>query len=171
MPGLPDNANIQTYNGFAKVNYQALPPSNPLTDWDNPSLGQCTSDVAGLTQTGCRFMVQMTLAATTGALVLVQYQAVWKNATSTLPVLARTTTGVFTITNPTLVSDEYQASIGYDLTHTVNLTMPVMAVVQGSTVYHVQVTPTSGNVTTVYVFDSSSAASDAVGATIVVGMR
>jgi hypothetical protein len=119
MP-LPNRQTIETYDGQTKIN-GLIPPSVQSTDWDNPSLGACTSDVAALGQTAPRFLCRIQLAATTGALVLTVWYAQWGNVTTQTPVLTRTGTGLFTVTLPPVVSDEYDASVGESNNITVNL--------------------------------------------------
>lgn len=101
---LPNSSTINTYGAQGKVNYQVLPPSNPSTDWDNTMLAPGIADIANLTLTAPRFIARLTLAATTGGLVLNNWFSVWQNATPTTPVLTRTGTGVYTITLPVNVS-------------------------------------------------------------------
>ncbi len=68
-----------------------------------------------------RFWCRMTLGASTGALSILQWFANWSNVTTTSPVPAFVSTGVFTITLPTQVNDEYDASLGANANIPVNL--------------------------------------------------
>jgi hypothetical protein len=166
----PNTSNISTYNAFGKQNYNNLPPSNPVVDWDNPSQAQCSSDVAAIGQTNPRFVCKITLAATTGSLVLVSWWAVWQNVTPTTPILTRNTTGQFTITLPTVVSSEYQASIGNANTENVNLSQPIGAGLTGTTFGFVNVN-CSGNIVNFNTADNTGTASDLVGQTIYLAVR
>lgn len=123
MPFLPDRDTGATYGALSKQDYQNNPPADPVTDWSNPLIAPAFCNVAGLTQTAQRVAVQMTTGTSDGYLILNSWAAVWGNITTTAPVLHRVSTGVFTITFPTVVSDEYNASIGIMNNHTVNLTM------------------------------------------------
>jgi|ERR1017187_2365495 hypothetical protein len=158
---LPNIDTGSTYGALAKVNYSAVPPANPQYDWSNPLLAPAICNVAGITQTIDRVQVQMTLAASTGALVLNQWYAVWKNVTTTAPVLARTTTGVFTVRMPSMVSDEYDASIGTTLNNTVNLQMGRGNIESPTVMCSIHVSCVA-NVITILTFNSGGA-SDLVG--------
>lgn len=118
---LPNRDTASTYQALAKQNYLAVPPSDILTDWDNPSLAVGICNIAGITLVVSRVVVQMTLATTTGGLILNNWYAVWKNCTPTLPTLNRISQGIFTITLPAAVSDEYNASVGVVNNNAVNL--------------------------------------------------
>jgi hypothetical protein len=148
MASLPDIETISSLGGFAKKNYQNLPPANPITDFDNTLLGAALGDVAELTQTAPRVIIQMTLASTTGGLVLNNWFANWKNVTPTVPVLRRTSAGIFTITLPSTVSDEYSASVGLPNTHTVNLFSGV-GNLEGATSLYSAAVSCVGNIITV----------------------
>jgi hypothetical protein len=166
MP-LPASSTISTYDGAGKVNDQSLPPANDQLDWSNPQLATGIGDVAGLTQTTPRIWVRLTLAASTGALVLNNWRAVWQNVSPTpVPILARTGTGVFTITLPTFVSDEYDQSIGVDNNIQVNLIAAVGSI-EGSTPGFINC-QASGNVITLHAFSSAGSANDLVGLTVTV---
>lgn len=164
MP-LPASSTISNFDGDNKVN-GPIPPAIQATDWDNPSLGRATSDVAGLGQCAPRFTARLTLASTTGGLSLVQWRAVWQNVTTTTPILARTGTGVFTITLPTFVSDEYDFSLGTANNIAVNF-FAGDGNIEGSTAGMIQVSA-SGNVVTIHTFNSSGSANDLAGVTIFV---
>lgn len=162
---LPQSSDASNYDALNKVNDQQLPPTDHTLDWDNPSLASAVCDVAGMTQVSDRFWCRLTLAASTGALTLVEWHAVWDNVTTTAPILARSTTGVFTITLPTMVSNEYDASFGTVNNVAVNLKTGVgnmeSAVSAGINV------SCSANVITIRCFNpATAAASDFVGNTI-----
>lgn len=162
---LPQYSDASNYDAKSKVNDQNLPPVDHTIDWDNPSLASAVCDVAGITQTVPRFRCRLTLAASTGALALISWKAVWGNATITPPVLARSTTGVFTITLPTTVADEYDASLGISNPISVNLESGV-ANMEAAVAACLNVS-CSSNVITLRGFNPSTlAASDFVGNTV-----
>jgi hypothetical protein len=165
----PDNSTITSYDAFAKVNDQNLPPTVPTVDWQNPLLAQGVSDIAAIGTSSPRFNCRITLAATTGALVLVYWDAVWANATSTIPTLSRTSTGLFTITTPSVVSDEYFASVGIINNHTVNL-HKANANFEGTTFGFINCSA-SGNVITLNTANTSGSANDMVGVTVSITAR
>jgi hypothetical protein len=158
MP-LPNRQTIETYDGQTKIN-GLIPPSVQSTDWDNPSLATCTSDVAALGQTAPRFLCRIQLASTTGALVLTTWFAQWGNVTPQTPVLARTGTGVFTITLPTVVSDEYDASVGISDNITVNLFAASANLDNISGTFGFINAQASGNVISIACADTTGAAND-----------
>ena len=163
---LPNRSSASTFGALNKVNYQNIPPANLSTDWDNPSLAQAVSDVAALGLTAPRVVCRLVLGASTGALSLATYLTQWMNATSTVPTLARVSSGVFTITLPTVVSDEYDSSFGITNNITVNL-VAANATLEGSTPGFLTASA-SGNVITVRTFNSSAAANDMVGSTVAI---
>ena len=160
---LPNKATISTYNGFGKID-SAVGPTNPLTDWSNPALGGAVSDIAALGQTAPSFICRITLAASTSALTLNNWYAQWMNVTNTLPVLTRTSTGVFTVQLPSLVSSEYSASVGVTNNITVNL-FAASASLEGTTFGFINASA-SGNLITIHTANSSASANDLVGTTI-----
>jgi hypothetical protein len=165
MP-LPSRSTASTFDAINKINSANIPPAVQQTDWDNTKLAPAISDVAALGQTAPRFWCRLTLAATTGALVLVSWKAQWGNVTLTTPVVARTGSGAFTITLPTTVSDEYDASLGV----TNNITLALLAAdagVEGAVSYDVNASA-SGNVITLNTFNTSGTANDLVGVTVFV---
>lgn len=163
---LPQRSNINSFDAAGKINYQLLPPVNPLTDWDNPSLARAASDVAGLGLTAPRIWVRLTLASTTGALVVVGWQAVWGNVTMTPPIPARSATGAFTLTLPTVVSDEYDASTGVTNNITVNL-LAAHGSLEGSTFGHINCSATA-NLITIYTANAGGTANDLAGVTVLI---
>jgi hypothetical protein len=165
MP-LPNRSTIANFGGYGKLNNANLPPSNPTTDWDNTLLGACTSDVAALGQIAPRFWCRITLAATTGALVLNSWKAQWINVTSTTPVLARTTTGIYTITLPVNCSDEYDSSLGLTGNITINLSAASSSL-EGST-FGFSNASASGNVITISTANTSGSAADLTGSVLFV---
>jgi hypothetical protein len=163
MP-LPDLQSGSSYLGpvVNKIDYQNLPPANSKTDLSMPLVAQGFCDLAGLTQTCFQAAVSFTTAATTGALVLNSWYATWGNATEVAPTLARTGTGVFTITFPTVVSDEYNLANGLANNHTVSLHLGLGTINSSSTFGFCNVAALN-NVLTVYLANTSGSASDLVG--------
>lgn len=165
MP-LPNRSTISTFDGDNKINNPNVPPANQATDWDNTKLAPAISDVAGMGLTAPRFWARLTLASTTGGLVLLNWQAVWGNVTTTTPVLARTGTGVFTITLPTVVSDEYDASLGLNNNITLSLN-GATAMMEGLVPCFLNA-QASGNVITLGTWNSAGSANDLSGHTLFV---
>lgn len=165
MP-LPNRSTGSTYDCINKINNQQVPPAVQATDWDNTKLAPAISDVVGMGLTAPRFWARLTLAASTGSLVLVSWQAVWGNVTSTTPVLARTGTGTFTITLPSVVSDEYDASLG----QSDNITLALQAATCGieGTTFGFSNAKASGNVITLNTASSGGSANDLAGVTVFV---
>ena len=120
MP-LPARSTIADFDGDNKINYATIPPANQATDWDNTKLAPGISDVVALGLTGCRFWCRVVLNTTTGGMSIPTWYANWTNVTSTAPVPSRVGTGNYTITLPSMVSDEYDASVGTTNNITVNL--------------------------------------------------
>lgn len=155
---LPEVDAITTYGG---IKTSLAPPTDPRTD---RSAEECTiayADIAAMTHTVRRCWARVTTAASTGAMVLVDHNAVW--GTGTAPTLSRSSAGVFDIQWPTTVSDALSES------HTTNLRAAESPQVEGATDYHAQATLTDGRTMRLYVFDMAGVASDAVGTTIFVG--
>jgi hypothetical protein len=167
----PQNANSYLSPFVPKYNYQQLPPQ-PQTNQDQTLLSPCMVDVSCLGLTSFKCVTQFTVAASTGAMVLNNYGALWLNATNTAPILARSTTGTYTITWPQMVSHEYTAN----LTPPVIDNIPVIFTFGFATITALQggyVQPyvsVSGNVITVKLYDTAAALFDAVGSVINVGV-
>ena len=160
---LPSRSTISSYDGQNKVNSVGIPPAVQSTDWNNPLLAACTSDVAGMVQTAPRFWCRVVLAATTGGMSISNWEANWINATSTAPVPAHSSTGVFTITLPTTVSDEYDASVGLTNNVSVNL-IAASGSLEGSTAGFINCSA-SANVITINTFNSGGSANNMAGTT------
>lgn len=172
MPAAPNVTNISTYNGSGKKNYANVPPASLITAFDNPSLATALGDTSSMLQTAVRWMCRFQPAATTGAIVLLSSWAQWGNVSSSLPTsfVRNGSTGSFTITLPTMVDSEYQASIGNHLTETVNLSQPVGASYEG-TVYGFINVNCSANVINIQLADHTGTASDMVGQNVWLSVR
>lgn len=163
MP-LPNRSTISTFDGDNKINSPNVPPANQATDWDNTKLAPAISDVAGLGLTAPRFWGILTCGASTGSLSMPAWQAVWKNVTPTVPVLARLGPGLYTITLPTIVSDEYDASLGLSNNITLSLQAAHGTIQNLGGDFGFVSVQASGNVITVNVGNVSGTPSDTVGA-------
>lgn len=151
---LPDADSLSTFGG-PYSNY-GVAPVDPTTDVDAAFFNKMAADVAMASRMVSRCSVAF--AGSASAPTVASFEAVWKAATGTSPTPARTGTGTFTFTFPTSVNDELGVS------HVLNLTS-AEARAEGSTLYPCQASA-SGNVITVYVFNSAGALNDAVGVTI-----
>jgi hypothetical protein len=113
-----------------------------------------------MTHTAIRAWVEMTLSASTP--LLVAWDATWKgNASNAAPALARTGTGVNTITFPATILDEILAgSPGYTAAGwTLNLRAGWGNDRAGSAaLWAVRVVPTAANVLTVYTWTGGALA-------------
>lgn len=161
---LPNKSTASSYLGgvLAKVNNQNLPPDNQNTDYDNTTIRYAFADVAALTQTAPQAVCVITLATSTGGLVLVSNKTLWGNITTTAPALSRVATGLFTITYPATVSNEVDASIGITNNITTNFACAIAQMQSGSTLAFAQATA-SGNVITLNCFNSGGSANDLAG--------
>lgn len=155
---LPSNDSFSSFGG-QKSNY--APPENPATDYDATLLNVALCDVAEMTRTALRGWVRITLAASTGALVLSDWEAVWKGGSfsPTVPTLVRTTTGVFTITFPVSIVDENGKTV------TINLRRS-SAQIEGNTFGFSQSTVTAANIITLYTANSGGSPNDLVGSVV-----
>jgi hypothetical protein len=162
---LPDKDAGSTYGALNKLDYQSLPPADPITDWSNPLIAPAFCNVAGATQTLPRAYLSATLNASDGYIVLNNFGAVWINITTTAPVCHHVSTGIFTFTWPTVVSDEYNASFGIYNNHTVNFTKGFGNLENPGELSSVHVSATA-NVITVKLFNHSNALSDFSGKTL-----
>lgn len=167
---LPLSSNINTVGASGKVNYQGLPPSDLTTAWDNTTLAPAIADIANASLTDIRLILQVTLATSTGAMVLNNWWAVWQNATATTPILSRTTTGIFTFTMPVTVSDQYSQSIGNPSSIPVNLLAGVAGIATASTFGFCSVV-CSTNVVTLYTAGTNGSASDLNGTVVNILVR
>lgn len=167
MP-LPSRSSGSTFGALNKLNNTNIPPANPVTDWDNTQLAPGICDIAALGQTAPRFFARLTLAATTGALVLLNWKAVWGNVTTTTPVLGRTSQGIFTITLPTTISNEYDASLGTTNNITLNLLAAKASLETNNSQFGFSNASASGNIITINIADNAASLSDLVGKNVFV---
>jgi len=163
---LPDRDSGSSYGALNKLNSQNLPPSNLQTDWDNTTLAPAICNIAGLTQVSPRFVCRVKLATSTGGMSILSWYSVWNGATGTNPVASRSSTGSYTITLPTTVSDEYNASFNVVGNHTVAL-LGATGASEGTTYCSLQCSAV-GNVITVNSFNSSNVLSDSTSIALIV---
>lgn len=164
---LPDKDSGSTYGALSKVDYQNLPPADPTTDWSNPLIAPAFCNVAGMTQVIPRANLSITLNATDGYIVVNNWNAVWGNITTTAPVPHHVSTGVYTFTFPTVVSDEYNASLGLLNNHTVNFTKGFGNLENAGELHAVSVSA-SANVITVKLYNHSNALDNFAGKVLTV---
>lgn len=162
---LPDKDTGSSYGALNKVDYQNLPPADPTTDWSNTLIAPAFCNIAGMTQVLPRAGIQFTSNATDGYIVLNGWNAVWASATNTAPVIHHVSTGIFTITFPTVVSDEYNASFGLFNNHSVNFTKGWGNIENPGELYSISVSGTA-NVLTITMYNHSNALSDFSGKVI-----
>ncbi len=158
---LPDVDTNATYAG-SLFDYSA--PVDPTTDRPAAGANPAYANVAMSTHTIARCWTRFSPQGT-GTPILaaagVQCDAVWFTATPTLPVVARSGVGIYTVTWPTTVQDEIPP--GYPgaaaSNHNVNLRASKTNV-EGNALWFPQSQPTSANVLTVWIFNTSFALAD-----------
>ena len=160
MPITPDIATLANDLGGTLVNY--APIEDPTTDLDAGFDNNSRCMVAMMSHTAPRSWAKFTTAATTGALVLNAHDAMWGSSLGVAPALARSSTGVFTLTYPTTVNDELQPPYGPNA-HTVNFRWGTASDRSATAGYDIKAVPTAANVLTVYVRDSTNTLVDAAG--------
>jgi hypothetical protein len=128
---LPNRSTASQFGATGKVNDQLNPPAITTIDWDNPSLARAIADVAALGLASVRFWCRVTTNST-GTITLNNWWAQWANATTTAPTVSVFATGIFIISVPTQVNDEYDLSVGVSTPITVNL-LAARASVEGAT--------------------------------------
>lgn len=153
---LPSQDSFSTFGGL-KQDYDAI--VNISTDYSAVSnLNPAFVDVSMMTRTAIRSYVRFTTSATIPTLNT--YEACWREFTTTQPVLARTGTGVYTITFPTTVSD------GIGDTNYVNF-QSCLPKVEGNSFALVQGSITSANVLTIYTATTGGTPSDLSGTAVI----
>ena len=133
------------------------PVRDPTTDVDASCGNKWMAAVAGMTNTSYRAWAHITLNGSATP-VLVAHAENWAPGT-TAPTPAYSTTGTFTLTYPSTVSDEIPLGYaGYTGPTAINLRGGSGQVRFAGTFYQVSVVPTSANVATIYVLSSGSLA-------------
>ena len=163
MSPLPDVDSFASVGG-ALFNY-GIGPIDTSTDRDAAGANVAYWDATAMTATCVRAWARFTLNGTATP-ALVAHNSVWGNAVGVQPVGAYSgSTGVFTITWPVNVSDGIPNGLpGYIGPHTLNF-RDGWANVIGATYFGRQVSITSANVATLYVFNSGGAAANPGSAT------
>jgi hypothetical protein len=126
---------------------------DPTTDMDAGAGNKLMAAVSGMSLTRLATWVKFTPNGSS-APVLNLHSELWKNVGLAIPVVARSTTGTYTITYPTQVSDEITiGNAGYTGLVTLNLQAGFGQSRAGSaSVWIVSVVPTSANVLTAYLY-------------------
>lgn len=156
----PDIDSLATYGG-AMADYESV--QDPTTDLAAAYWNKLAASVAAMTHTAPRAVRRFVGHATTPAdpssgLV---HDSQWGSSSGVKPTVTRNGTGDITITWTSSQTDELGVS------HTLNLRY-AKGYAEGATAYHVQCSCPTANTVSVRIFDMAGAASDAVGATIVV---
>lgn len=154
---LPDIADVDTYGGL-KVNHAPLVDSSKQETANNRN--EYVADVAALTNTGLRGWCAFDPGASVGDPATNVHGAMWGSAAPVKPTPSKNSTGNYTITWPTTVTD----ALG--VVHTTNIRRALWNV-EGTTFVHVQVTPATANTVTVLMFDAAGSATDGGASTIV----
>lgn len=156
---LPDIDDLDTYGGELE---DYAPAEDPTTDRSADAANQAFGSAAAATQVIPRAWARLVTHATTPTLATSNNcDGTWPNVADNRPTPSRSATGVFVLTWPTTVLDSLGDS------HTLNFRW-ARACVEGSTYVPVQCTVTSANVVTVYTFNTSFAANDQAGKTVLV---
>jgi hypothetical protein len=151
MP-LPDIDSLGTLGG-ALNDYS--PVIDPTTDRAAAAANSAYANNAAMTNTAIRAWVRI-LPAGSGTPTVVAHNANWGTGAAVAPVVARVSTGLYTITWPTTVNDAIPSgSPGYASPHTLNARAG-WGQVDGATYYAVSVSMTSANVATVRIYTLSS---------------
>jgi hypothetical protein len=146
---VPDRDSLGTYGGPWN-DYQ--PVADPTTDVPATGGNQWAADTAGMTKTAVRAWGRFSTSGTSVPTLLTSF-TMWPTGTNDAPVVARTTTGLYTMTLPVTVEDE----LGND--HTLNLMAGDCQCESQSVLWTAQVS-VSGNVASVAIFNSSAALAD-----------
>lgn len=158
--GLPEVDSLATVGGV-RVDY--APVEDASTDVPAAHLNLVFANVAAMTQTcdraWCAFVGKASSPPDDPSSNV--HGAVWGNGVSVKPVTARTSTGLFTLTWPTSVTDELGVS------HSVNLRR-AHATWEGATLFSVNATVTAPNVVTVRVWNAAGSLNDGVGTTFTI---
>ncbi len=151
---VPDVDTLATYGG-AMQNY--APVEDPSTDRDASAANQSYASTAAMTHTAARSVIRFTAAATSLAMAIVSHDSVWGNSVAVVPVPARTSIGLFTITVPATITDDL------GVLHTVAL-RGATCTPEGTVPYFCTAS-VSANVITVRIFTSGAALDNAAGVT------
>jgi hypothetical protein len=159
---LPDVSDFATYGAMLQ---NAQPVVNPLTDIDAAKLNLIQSDTAGMTYTAFRAWAIITLAATSGAMGVVAHGATWGANLAVKPTPARVSTGVFTCTWPTSITDDF-ANV-----KNLNFLGGPAPNVMSATLYFARIVAVAANVVTFQVWNAAGALNDAAAINIFLAVR
>jgi hypothetical protein len=157
MP-LPVSSDISTYGAPYT---DAIPAQDPTSELAASPANQMFADVAAMTRTSPRLILQFTGSATAPALSATTtwatgWDSLWGNASGYNPTLTRNSTGNITLQIPSSITD----SLG-------NTQLPNLRTgkgcVCGSTAGSVQVLVTSASTATVYLFNAAGSPNDLAG--------
>jgi hypothetical protein len=159
----PDVSDIADYGvpdgGFKDG--EGIAVEDPTTDQPADGANATFNDTASMTHTADRAWARFTAGASPTIVSTNGHDAMWGSLSGVKPTPAKTATGTWTLTWPSTVQDQLGA------THTTNL-RKARASVEGSVLKFVQCKVTAPNVVTVYGFDTTFAANDLTGITILV---
>jgi len=152
---------LATYGG-ALANY--APIVDPTTDRDADAANQAYASTAAMTHTATQAWARFVTSATTPTLAVTNSNdAAWGNSTPYQPAPTRSTTGIFLLTWPTTIIDELGA------THTINFRWAEVSIEGAATMSgFARCVVTAPNVVRVHVFDTTFAAADLAGKTLLV---
>ena len=139
---LPGQATLGNYGGV-KVDY--APSVNGATDRDATPVNQAFQDVAAMTLTSVRAYVAWYYASST--VTIVSCNAEWGN---TPPTITRTSTGVYTVTWPTTITDDLGNVVPVVMYHG-------WGTLEGAIQQYCSPQMTSPNVATAFCWNSSGA--------------
>jgi hypothetical protein len=140
--------------GGALNNYS--PVVDATTDLDAGAGNKAMADIAAMTHCCPRAWTRFTPAGT-GAPVLTAHDEMWGAVGLAAPIVARTTTGIYTLTWPSNVQDEIPSgSPGYTGPQPLNLRMATGNSEGGTTYFDAKPVVTSPNVVTVYIWNGAS---------------
>ena len=157
----PDIDSLDTYGG-ALANYS--PVTDPETDQDADAMNQCKASTAAMTHTAsrcwARFISGDTFVVTPDFTSQNSHDSMWGSLLAVRPVLARTGTGVYTLTWPSTVTDELGVS------HALNLRWATASFENQAAFASAEVTAV--NVVTIRLFNTGGAAADFNGKVVLV---
>lgn len=163
---LPNSSSLNAYGSGTLID--AVPLVDPTSELGAAALNPLRNDVSAMTAVVPRCLFQFTGTAgtpvvSTSATWTAGNDSVYGNAPAVTPTMVRNSTGNITVTLPASVSDQLTGSSPILL----NIRNAEVSV-GGSTVGKGQVTINSASTFTIFLFNSSNAASDLVSSLIFV---
>jgi hypothetical protein len=137
--------------GGTKVDYSQVTDST--TDWSADQISSMAAATAQMTRTAVRGMVRFVAGGSPVLATSNSYESVWRADTLTVPVIANTGTGIFTVTLPSVVNDPQGNPINLNLTS-------CQVTLEGSILGVVNASVTAANTITVYTGNSSMVANN-----------